>query len=91
MNEHNSDAIPFILMDNNIMKVSEQVHIILIYIKAKEFLLAQPIKQKLGVISVVGKYRTGKSYFINKGLLEDTSAFKVGKNIYSKFCIIFIS
>lgn len=35
----------------------------------------------LCVLSVVGKYRTGKSYFINKVLLEDNEAFQIGSTV----------
>lgn len=37
---------------------------------------------KLGIISVVGKYRTGKSFFINRVILnEKKSGFSVGPTI----------
>jgi len=38
---------------------------------------------KLGVISVVGKYRTGKSFFINRVLLDKkgNEGFKVGPTV----------
>ena len=37
---------------------------------------------KLGLISVVGKYRTGKSFFVNRVLLQRTNeGFTVGPTI----------
>jgi len=36
---------------------------------------------ELGIISIAGKYRTGKSYFINKVLLNNNDAFSVGNTI----------
>ena len=37
---------------------------------------------KLGLISVVGKYRTGKSFFVNRVLLEKSNqGFAVGPTI----------
>ncbi len=50
--------------------------------EAKEFLLTLT-DQPLAIISVVGKYRTGKSYFINKALLNQNrrGGFKVGPTI----------
>lgn len=49
--------------------------------EAEQFLnsLTDP---KLGIISVVGKYRTGKSFFINRVLLnQKKSGFNVGPTI----------
>ena len=50
--------------------------------EAKEFLNSLN-SQKLGVISIVGKYRTGKSYFVNKVLLNSKKrkGFAVGPTI----------
>ena len=50
--------------------------------EAKQILMKYSNKH-LGLISIVGKYRTGKSYFINKILLEKTNqdGFKVGPTI----------
>jgi len=53
-------AIPFIsFLPEGGFRISEE---------AKEFL--SNIKTKIGVISVCGKYRTGKSYLLNKLFLE---------------------
>ncbi len=35
----------------------------------------------VGVITVVGKYRTGKSYILNRVLLNQNSGFEVGPTI----------
>ena len=55
-----SIAIPFIsYSEQDGFKISSE---------ATEFLGG--IKEKIGVISVCGKYRTGKSYLMNKLFLE---------------------
>lgn len=61
-------AIPFISLDSktNGFYISDE---------AKEFLTNLPQKQ-IGVISVCGKYRTGKSYLLNKLFLEKMQARK---------------
>ena len=42
-------------------------------------------EKKLGIVSIVGKYRTGKSYFVNKVLLNGAAnpskGFKVGPTV----------
>jgi len=38
---------------------------------------------ELGICCVVGKYRTGKSYIINKGIIENSNVFTVGNTINS--------
>ena len=38
--------------------------------EAKDFLEQLPDEVELGIVSVVGKYRTGKSFFINWALLN---------------------
>jgi polynucleotide 5'-kinase involved in rRNA processing len=66
-------ALPFITMGKNGFEISQE---------ASEF-LASLENKKVGVICVVGKYRTGKSYFINKVLLnrENKNGFNVGPTI----------
>lgn len=67
-------AIPFIIFsDNEGFKISQE---------AKDFLGTLALK-RIGVISVVGKYRTGKSYFINKVLLSHNrkAGFSVGNTV----------
>ena len=62
-------AIPFItLTPQNKFEISPE---------ASEFLSSLTSK-KIGVISIAGKYRTGKSYFINKVLLNNNAKFKTG-------------
>jgi hypothetical protein len=48
--------------------------------ETKTFL--RELKNPLGVITIVGKYRTGKSLFLNKVLLKKSS-FKVSPTINS--------
>ena len=67
-------AIPFIIDSKGKFNVSDQ---------AKEFLLSLDGK-KIGVICVVGKYRTGKSYFINRVVLDrkpTEPGFNVGPTV----------
>lgn len=37
--------------------------------------------RNLAIITVVGKYRTGKSYILNRVLLQQNSGFEVGPTI----------
>jgi len=44
--------------------------------------LSLPEKRKLAVVSIVGKYRTGKSFFVNRVLLnQKKGGFQVGPTI----------
>jgi hypothetical protein len=45
---------------------------------------------ELGVVSIVGKYRTGKSYFINKVLVDNKAAFQTGNTIQACTKVIFL-
>lgn len=50
--------------------------------EAEEFLLSIPEEKKVAAVSIVGKYRTGKSFFINRVLLErKNSGFAVGPTV----------
>ena len=49
--------------------------------EANQYLSNLSPETPIGLISVVGKYRTGKSYFINKVLLNKKKAFKIGATI----------
>lgn len=71
--EERGEAIPFIIYNQgNGYQITEE---------ARELLVSLE-KKKLGVVSVVGKYRTGKSYFINKVLLKGSEGgFQVGPSI----------
>jgi septin family protein len=35
----------------------------------------------IGIITVVGKYRTGKSLFVNRVLINNSNGFKVGPSV----------
>ena len=70
---NNSQAIPFIS-----------------YVEEKGFVITPEAENflnslsdtRLGVVSIVGKYRTGKSFFINRILLNQKSGgFNVGPTI----------
>ena len=73
MNEQKGKGIPFIIHDDKKGYIlSEQA----------ENYLNSLTETKLGVISVVGKYRTGKSFLINRVLLEEKGkGFNVGPTI----------
>lgn len=71
-------AIPFIIFDPKIQgfRVTEE---------ARQFLESLEV-DKLGVVTIVGKYRTGKSFFVNSVLLKnnqhtDGDGFAVGPTI----------
>lgn len=50
--------------------------------KEAEDFLCSLHDSKIGLISVVGKYRTGKSFFVNRVLLQRTNeGFAVGPTI----------
>jgi hypothetical protein len=38
-------------------------------------------EKHIGIVTVVGKYRTGKSYILNRVLLQQNSGFEVGPTI----------
>lgn len=73
MDQSEGTAIPFItFQDRKGFILTEQ---------AEKFLNSLT-EEKLGVVSVVGKYRTGKSFFINRVLLNHRkSGFNVGPTI----------
>ncbi|EGR32117.1 hypothetical protein IMG5_095790 [Ichthyophthirius multifiliis] len=75
-NQDYSNAIPFIMFD--------QTHGFILNKEAETYLSQLNPDRKLGIISIVGKYRTGKSFFINRVLLERNSnqkGFQVGPTI----------
>ena len=53
--------------------------------EAEKLLLSEEIaSQRIGIIAVAGKYRTGKSFLLNRILLNksgNTSGFNVGPTI----------
>ena len=75
MQNQKTEAIPFILFTKKDGFIITE--------KSKKFLRTLQNK-KLGIISIVGKYRTGKSYLINKLLLNTNTqkrGFTVGPTI----------
>jgi hypothetical protein len=66
-------AIPFIVNHQGEFVVTPE---------AKHFLQSLSGRQ-IGVVCIVGKYRTGKSYLINKVILQRTNkdGFKVGPTV----------
>ncbi len=71
MVEPNRSCIPFIIYDK---KIGFQITP-----ESENFLLSLNPERKLGIISIVGKYRTGKSFFINRVLLNlKREGFNVG-------------
>lgn len=71
--EHREKAIPFITNIEGEFRVTEE---------SRKFLRSLT-GRKIGVVCVVGKYRTGKSYFVNKVILnrQDQKGFNVGPTI----------
>ena len=65
-----SKAIPFIIFQDGKYIIQEQ---------AKN-ILCQKSNENIGIISLVGKYRTGKSFLLNRVILniENNSGFEVG-------------
>ncbi|EGR31286.1 hypothetical protein IMG5_114150 [Ichthyophthirius multifiliis] len=74
--EKSDQAIPFIIYQQNYgFKLNPE---------AEEYLKQLNPNKKLAVVSIVGKYRTGKSFFVNRVLLErhgQKSGFSVGPTI----------
>ena len=68
-----SKAIPFILYQNGKFIIQE---------KAKQILCLKS-NENIGIISLVGKYRTGKSFLLNRVLLNmrNNSGFEVGPSV----------
>ena len=69
-NKYKRKAIPFVIYENNEFKVTQE---------ARE-LLTQKEYTNIGIISLVGKYRTGKSFLLNRVILntQQSSGFGVG-------------
>ena len=53
-------AIPFVTFENGKFIISEEAR----------KLLSQKSNDNMGIISLVGKYRTGKSFLLNRVILE---------------------
>lgn len=70
-----NQAIPFIVYQDKEGFVLTQ--------EAKDFLSSLPKDKKIALISIVGKYRTGKSFLINRVLLnqQKKQGFSVGPTI----------
>ena len=71
---HSTNAIPFITYhEGSGFNLSAE---------AEEFLSSLPENRQLGIVSIVGKYRTGKSFFVNRVLLDQKKGgFQVGPTI----------
>lgn len=71
--ERPGQAIPFIINKDGEFVVTPE---------AEDFLKSLSGKQ-IGVVCIVGKYRTGKSYLINRVILQRTNkdGFKVGPTV----------
>ena len=63
-------AIPFVTFENGKFIISEE----------SRKLLSQKTNEKIGIISLVGKYRTGKSFLLNRVILnrKESKGFSVG-------------
>lgn len=76
INSEKKTAIPFIILNKNkTFEITKEAEIYLSSLEGK----------KLGIVSIAGKYRTGKSYFLNKLIQNkrDKNGFEVGPTINS--------
>ena len=66
-------AVPFVTVDSKTKKfiINEEA------IK----ILTQPENKQIGIVSLVGKYRTGKSFLLNRVLIERKKGFEVAPTI----------
>ena len=74
--ETHHPAIPFIIY--------EQKNGFYLNPEAEHYLNSLPSDRKIGIISIVGKYRTGKSFFVNRVLLNKSGVncgFTVGPTV----------
>ena len=71
--KNTSKAIPFIIFQDGKFIIQEQ---------AKK-IICQKSNENIGIISLVGKYRTGKSFLLNRVILnlQNNSGFEVGPSI----------
>ena len=69
---NNNFAIPFITFNNSLQKFT-------ISPESKK-ILCNSSYSKIGIISLIGKYRTGKSFLLNK-ILQKKQCFNVGSSI----------
>lgn len=72
--EYKQEAIPLIIYDQDTQKFS---------INEEAVGIAQQIKGPIGVVTVVGMYRTGKSYLLNRVIInaKKGEGFGVGPSI----------
>ena len=70
INQKSPKAIPFVIFENGKFIIPEQA----------SKLLSQKTNENIGIISLVGKYRTGKSFLLNRVILnrQQSSGFDVG-------------
>jgi len=71
-NDFKEEAIPLITFDTNEKKF---------FINQDAEQILKKIEGPIGVVSVAGMYRTGKSYLLNRMLLNRSSGFSVGPSI----------
>ena len=71
--KNTSKAIPFIIFQDGKFIIQEQ---------AKN-IISQKTNENIGIVSLVGKYRTGKSFLLNRVILDmqNNSGFEVGPSI----------
>ena len=64
-------ALPFVIFNSTTKKFKINEEAVKI--------LAQPENKQIGIVSLVGKYRTGKSFLLNRVLIEKKNHQKVLK------------
>lgn len=58
--------------------------------ESESFLGSLSKERKIGIVSIVGKYRTGKSFFVNRVLLNSQkTGFKVGSTVNACTKVLF--
>lgn len=72
--------LQLISFDNNKRMFQIQIGLV-VNPEAIAWLAAANQDKHIGVITVVGKYRTGKSYILNRVLLNRNNGFEVGPTI----------
>lgn len=81
---YREEAIPFITVDpktGSTYYPYPKPYFLEFNINEEAVSLVTSIKGNIGIISVAGLYRTGKSYLLNRMILDRSSGFGVGPSI----------
>ena len=75
------EAMPFIMFNDTTKRKNAFNHALVFEINPEAVNMISNLDQPLGVLSVAGMYRTGKSYLLNKMLLNTKKGFGVGPSV----------